>query len=497
MRKSWKKGIALAVACALVACNSTATGVVADAATKFVSLNKTSLKLAVNKTAKLTVKKKAGVKVKSTAFKSSNAKVASVTKKGVVTGKSEGTAKITVKVKFKKGKKSGSSTLIAKVTVGEVQASATPKTSSGTSQGTTSISTTTNNSSNTAATPTTTTGASATATAKVTATATPAVKATKTPGAENPEGTEKPEKTTKPTKAPQATEDPEETDAPEKTTKPTKAPQATEDPEETDGPVKPTKAPQVTKAPQATEDPEETDGPVKTPEPTDGPDVPSDSVYDEDGNYCKAGLYDYKEGYDDDYDYYLEEKLVHDWSYLVDNKIVTVSNNTLTKVDFSKIDAKELVIDKSVTAIAQGVFKDCKALDRVDAQDFWQVISVSDQAFMNSSVSDVRFYVDKVGKEAFKGCSNLDNSYLLFGKLESIGEGAFAGCESFYAVTIPETTTSIGKGAFDKENLGIYLSVPEIPEGFVDGWYDSEKNIRVYGSEYQPLSPAAEDEKEE
>ena len=81
MRKSWKKGIALAVACALVACNSTATGNVANAATKYVSLNKTSLKLAVKKTAKLTVKKKGGVKVKSTTFKCSNAKVASVTRK--------------------------------------------------------------------------------------------------------------------------------------------------------------------------------------------------------------------------------------------------------------------------------------------------------------------------------------------------------------------------------------------------------------------------------
>ena len=513
MRKSWKKGIALAVACALVACNSTATGNVANAATKYVSLNKTSLKLAVKKTAKLTVKKKGGVKVKSTTFKSSNAKVASVTKKGVVTGKSEGTAKITVKVKFKKGKKSGSSTLIAKVTVGNTQVSATPKTSSAPSQG---ISNTTNNKTNTAATPTTTTGASATATAKVTATATPAVKATKTPGAEDPKGTEKPEKTTKPTKAPEASEDPEGTEKPEKTTKPTKAPQGTEDPEATEAPEKttkptktpvasedpeetdePTKTTKPTKTPVATEDPEETDGPAETPKPSEDPDVPSGSVRDEEGNYYKAGLYDYTEGYDDDDEYYIEEKLVHDWSYLVKNKIVTVSNNTLTKVDFSKIDAKELIIDKSVTAIGQGAFKGCEALDRVDTQDYWQVISIGDQAFMDSSVVDVPIYADKIGKEAFKGCSNLYDNSFLFGKVESIGEGAFAGCNSFFAVTIPKTTTSIGKGAFDKENLGIYLSVPEMPEGFVDGWYDSEKNIRVYSSEYKPLSPAAEDAEEE
>lgn len=186
----------------MVACNSVATGVVADAATKFVNLNKTSLKLAVNKTAKLQVKKKGGVKVKSTTFKSNNAKVASVTKKGVVTAKAEGTAKITVKVKFKKGKKSGSSTLIEKVTVGGAQASATPTVFIPTNQ---SSSQTTQTTTKATVTPNAASGASATA--KVTATSTP-----------------------KATKAPQATEDPwgedlEETDGPVKTPKPNQDPE--------------------------------------------------------------------------------------------------------------------------------------------------------------------------------------------------------------------------------------------------------------------------------
>ena len=460
MRKSWKKGIALAVACALVACNSTATGNVANAATKYVSLNKTSLKLAVKKTAKLTVKKKGGVKVKSTTFKSSNAKVASVTKKGVVTGKSEGTAKITVKVKFKKGKKSGSSTLIAKVTVGNTQVSATPKTSSAPSQG---IFNTTNNKPNTAVTPATTTGASATATAKVTATATPAVKATKTPGAEDPEGTEKPEKTTKPTKAPQGTEDPEATEAPEKTTKPTKTP-------------------------VASEDPEETDAPAKTPKPGDVPEISKDKGYYDDDNSCwtVAGVYD-AEDTDDDFLTEYHCGLVQSWSELTANKVITVSGNKITKVDTDKIAGRVLIIPEDIKEIADNAFAGCKKLVWIDGQTFdVKLDKVGKKAFSNCT-NLVKFCIksNEIGDEAFLGCSSLTlGLYIKYADV--IGKKAFSGCSLSYVNYL--NATKIGAGAFDTENMEISLNYTEIPEGYEEGWFAPDKNIKVYNYDDEVLN---------
>lgn len=483
MRKSWKKGIALAVACALVACNSTVTGSVANAATKYVSLNKTSLKLAVKKTAKLQVKKKSGVKVKSTTFKSSNAKVASVTKKGVVTGKSEGTAKITVKVKFKKGKKSGSSTLIAKVTVGNAQVSATPKTSTAPSQG---MSNTTNNKTNTAATPTTTTGASATATAKVTATATPVVKATQTPGAEDPKGTEKPEKTTKPTKAPEASEDPEGTEKPEKTTKPTKAPQGTEDPEATEAPEK---TPKPTKTPVATEDPEETDGPAATPKPTDSSEISKDEGHYDADNLCwtAAGVYSAEdEEYASDTDY----GLVQSWSELTNSKIITVSGNKITKVAVDKIKGSFLVIPEEIKEIGDGAFSGCTKLKHIEGQTFdVELEKIGDKAFSNcTNIETIFLYSNEIGNEAFLGCSSL-YSYVPLRQNDVIGKKAFSGCSSLGSVgEIHLTASKVGAGAFDTENLGIVLGYDEIPEGYEAGWYVEGKNIKVYNASKEQIN---------
>lgn len=398
MRKSWKKGIALAVACALVACNSTATGNVANAATKYVSLNKTSLKLAVNKTAKLQVKKKSRVKVKSTTFKSNNAKVASVTKKGVVTAKSEGTAKITVKVKFKKGKKSGSSTLIAKVTVGEVQASATPKTSSGPSRGTTPISSTTNNSSSTVVKPTTTTGASATATPKVTGTAAPTAKATKAPVTEDPEKTEAPEKTAKPTKTPTASEEPEESDEPTKTTRPTKTPQA-----------------------------------------TDALEISKDKGHYDDENECwtAAGIY----ASENEWLFIDDCGLVQSWSELTASKIITVSGNKITKVDVDKIAGRVLVIPEEIT---------------------------------------------EIGDEAFLGCSSL-SIYVPLKRADVIGKKAFSGCSELDSVNYLNAS-KIGAGAFDTEKMEISLNYEKIPEGYEEGWFAPDKNIKVYNYDDEVLN---------
>ena len=76
-----------------------------------IKLNYKSLNITVGETAVLKVK---GKKIKKKTFKSTNKKVATVSKKGVVTAKAAGTCKIKVTVKLKNKKKKK---LTCKVTV--------------------------------------------------------------------------------------------------------------------------------------------------------------------------------------------------------------------------------------------------------------------------------------------------------------------------------------------------------------------------------------------
>ena len=67
------------------------------------------------------------------------------------------------------------------------------------------------------------------------------------------------------------------------------------------------------------------------------------------------------------------------------------------------------------------------------------------------------------------------------GNLETIGEGAFSGCERLTEVIIPTSVKSIGKNAFDTEGLVIklYFTEEEIPEGFDPEWC-SENAVVIY-----------------
>ncbi len=100
----------------------------AQAAKSYVKLNKKSVTLTITKnadgttygTAKLKVKK-SGVKVKSVKYKSSNKKVAAVSKKGKITAKKAGNATIRATVKYKSAnKKVKTKKLKCKVSVTEV-----------------------------------------------------------------------------------------------------------------------------------------------------------------------------------------------------------------------------------------------------------------------------------------------------------------------------------------------------------------------------------------
>ena len=193
----------------------------AVAASKPTVTKKMIINVGQSKTIKVT-----GKCVKSKTFKSNKKSVATVTKKGKVTGKKMGTAKITVTVKYKKTKKSKKITTkkyTCTVTV-NVRKSAVPT-----------------NKSN--------------VTTKPTVTKKPNV-------TEPPNVTEKPIVTPElPTSKPQSTKVPNVTEAP----KNSEAPDSTEVPSVTEKPQNTPDVPSVTENPSVTEDPEPSVEPSPTP----------------------------------------------------------------------------------------------------------------------------------------------------------------------------------------------------------------------------------------
>ena len=250
-----------------------------EAAAKKVSLKAYNKKVYAGRSGKIKVKSTRGAKL---SYKTSNKKIATVNSKGVITGKSAGTAKITItakKSKYKTVKKNitvkvvkqnqkitaSSQTLAlgqrknlsAKAKTSLTYKSSNPKIVTVDKKGNMkalkagSVKITVY-----AKTSGVYNKASKTVTVKVGNKATAAKPVTPTQKPESP----KPIATPVPTKAPEPTKVPEPTKAPEPTATPTKTPDPTKVPE-------PTKAPEPTATPVPTKAPEPTATPTETPKP--------------------------------------------------------------------------------------------------------------------------------------------------------------------------------------------------------------------------------------
>lgn len=118
VKKSVKKWIAIAISMAMVLTSVLTGNVTTGSAASAPKLNFSKKTVTAGRKVTLKVKKKpAGSKILSTKWKSSNKKVATVTKKGVVKAKKAGKTKITATVRYKKGKTKKTKKLSCTITV--------------------------------------------------------------------------------------------------------------------------------------------------------------------------------------------------------------------------------------------------------------------------------------------------------------------------------------------------------------------------------------------
>lgn len=293
MKKSGRSLLAMTMAvvmgAATIGSMVPANGITAEAAG--IRLSKSSLNMKVGQSKQLVVK---GTK-KAVKWSVSNGKIAKVTKKGKVTAKKVGNAKVYAKVKGKKltCKIKVTAKDKPKVTIGPTM-SATPTAAPvSTAQGNTNNTSSGSGSGHypkATSIPKTTTGASIAPQATNQAMETEIPNGTGKPNrteepskTNQPERTGLPEETEKPdvTNAPKETKNPEETESPDNTKMPkeTNTPEETEKPDNTKEPEE-TDVPEETENPDATETPEETGAPEATekPEETSAPDVPQGKV---------------------------------------------------------------------------------------------------------------------------------------------------------------------------------------------------------------------------
>ena len=152
----------------------------------------------------------------------------------------------------------------------------------------------------------------------------------------------------------------------------------------------------------------------------------------------------------------------------------------------------------SVTSIEKDVFKNCTKINEVDIEDIqaWCNIDFEGQfsnplhngAILKSGdeeVSDITFpeTMTKVKPYSFCGCTSL-RSVTLPNKIQTVGIGAFMGCEnlsviSMQSATAPKLDSNVFEGC---ENLKIYIPDQEdaVRSYLSCDWYDLYKHIVIW-----------------
>ena len=140
------------------------------------------------------------------------------------------------------------------------------------------------------------------------------------------------------------------------------------------------------------------------------------------------------------------------------NAIVETISNTLF------LGCQNTIIPESVTKIGKYAFRGCSNLSSIEIHN--NVMSIDDLAFSQcTSLSSIVIpsSVTTIGLGAFSNCSSLNDVRLNEG-LVSIEQSAFGSCFALKFITIPSTVTKIGiscfESCFDLEEVQVIFKTP-------------------------------------
>ncbi len=158
--------------------------------------------------------------------------------------------------------------------------------------------------------------------------------------------------------------------------------------------------------------------------------------------------------------------------------------HVIEKYAFKKSHLSEVRLPDSLREIGEGAFDDCSARF-TDPAIPSHVEKIGEGAFSDCrEIKEIRLPegIKVVGEHMFSGCSKLTDVYLPQGitaiekcafaycnfesidlpkDVQSIGEGAFLGCDRLKSMDLPEGLTSIGEGAFSKCTKIKEIRLPE------------------------------------